>query len=155
MLIFLNILDEQYTKEILDTMTSDSNNYYLLFTNKAESLPYLIDRGHIFSVKQSQIFDFSNVRKIIKYTLGSLNEKYTFDEYLINEGLLVLNTEVEEAIDIISNHGIINFGRMLVNECYSLYGDTNMTKIYPTNEYEKKFLVFIDEILKSSSETTR
>ena len=148
-------LDEQYTKQLLQKMIDDQNNYYFLFTNKAESLPYVIDKGNIFNIRDSNIIDLSNIKRIIKYILGSINEKHTFEEYLINEGLLVLNDEVEEVIHQITNHGIINFGRILVNEKYSIDIDKEEVTIYPTNQGERKFLLYIDEIIKSSSDTTR
>ena len=138
--------DEISIKQFIEIIENDTENMYLLFSNKPESLPYILNKGAIFNIRERKIIELTNMSKMIRYILGTKEEKFSFEEYYINEEILVLNEEVDYTLKQIQTNSIINLGRMLVNKNYDF--EKGAVAIFPSTLIEKKILLYIDELIK-------
>lgn len=142
--------DECNTYDLLGKILKDENNTYILFTSKALSLPYIVNKGSIFNIRNNKIIDLTNIEAIIKFVLGSESEKYDYEEYLVSSELMVLDQEILDCMQKFENAQYFNLGRMLTNEAYSISCESSTINISTTSNIEKKFLLFIDEMIKSA-----
>jgi hypothetical protein len=149
---FDSFLDEESTFKFLNMLENVDNHTFLLFSNKPTSLTYAIGKYNIFSIREDKLIDLSNIKKMIQYSFfNEKEERYSFEEYVIENKLILLKEEYQLILDSISKNININLGRMLVNKEYSFNIKSNeIIKIIPNSEIEKSYLEYIEQLLKEN-----
>ncbi|MDR3258284.1 MAG: hypothetical protein LBT51_01555 [Fusobacteriaceae bacterium] len=147
---FDSFLDEKSTLKFLNMLESIDKHIFILFSNKPTSLTYAIGKYNIFSIRENKLIDLSNIKKMIQYSFFNESEgKHSFEEYVIENKLILLKEEYQILLDSISKNININLGRMLVNKEYSFNIKSNeIIKIIPNSEIEKSYLEYVKQLLE-------
>ncbi len=141
-------LDEESIIKLIDKI-NNSNSFFYLFTNKTISLPYTIDRYNVFNIREDKIFDFTNLKYIVKCALSGDKKYDNFEEYMLDEGYLNCTGYIEQTYKITKTNSIYNLGRMFVSKKFEISDniDYKTIKINPSNENEKIILNYINDLI--------
>ncbi|MCL2522106.1 MAG: hypothetical protein FWE36_04520 [Erysipelotrichales bacterium] len=133
-------------------MIAHSNCYFILSSNRTESLLHSFGNAKIFCLKNDKIKDLSNIELFLKKSiLENPEEKInsTFEEFLLNTHMFVADEQLQAIKSQIKTSIPYNLGKMLVNKDYVISDQIieNKISIVPNSKIERLFLQEIDRYL--------
>lgn len=145
-------LDEETTIRLFSELEKINGTVYL-FTNKPNSMMFALGRYPIFNIREEKILDFSNILFLLKKSLEDLIpiENQTYEEYMLNYGYFENSGELAKIESTIKNNSIYNLGRMLTSKNFTITNAIDYSKIsiIPANEYEERFLKYIESLINN------
>lgn len=126
------------------------NGIAYLFTNKPTSIMYSINKYSIFSVRNENIYNLSNLTYILNDSIIQ-DENKTYIEYMLNEGYDNITNKNQIELSRMINNSICNIGRMLTSKEYIICNEINydIISIIPNNEKEEVFLKKINNLINN------
>lgn len=147
---FDSYLDEEAILSFFN-LIKNFKGYIFLFTNKSNSLVYAIDNFGIFTLKNGDIYNLSNMSYLFNNSCMSNETNLSFEEYMLNDGYLKSSGILNEEYNKIKNSSVYNLGRLLTTKHYKITNTLSYEDvcIIPNSEIEEKFLIYINNLVNN------
>jgi hypothetical protein len=141
-------LDEESTIKFLKRIEK-SNDTFFLFSNKPSSIHYCLGRYSIFAVRETNVYDLTNIYMLIKDSQKGLKDHFSYEEYMMNYGYALNSGMIDEIYKNVTNSALLNIGRILTSKDPII--EDNFSKdhisIVASSSEEKTFYGYLFDIL--------